>query len=292
MIGAGGLGFDVLAALRRARHRRRARGRARHRRARDRARPASARPMRCARRGSRNRAGRSRLAALRACRSRRSPRRSLLWARSASPSRRCADLSGGAAGLDRAASGTRWSRWLNVNFFDTFEAIKNAVLLNVLIPVKRFLLAQPWPWASSVADRSPAGALGGARRALIAGAFCLFIAFTGQWEQAMVTRLSRRRLGGHRGADRHPDRHRRRAERPALARRAGGHRHAADAAELRLPHPGGDAVPRRRFHRHDRRRRSTRSRRPSATPRSASARSTRADRGGDAPWAATPLAAA
>jgi glycine betaine/proline transport system permease protein len=37
-------------------------------------------------------------------------------------------------------------RWINVNFFDQLEAVKNAMLLNVLLPVKRFLLALPWPW--------------------------------------------------------------------------------------------------------------------------------------------------
>jgi glycine betaine/proline transport system permease protein len=76
--------------------------------------------------------------------------------------------------------------WLNVNFFDTFEAIKTAVLLNVLVPVKRFMLAQPWPWATAVIAAA-AWAVAGPRRALIAAAFCLFIAFTGNWEAAMIT---------------------------------------------------------------------------------------------------------
>jgi glycine betaine/proline transport system permease protein len=77
-------------------------------------------------------------------------------------------------------------RWLNVNFFDVFEAVKNAVLLNVLVPVKRFLLAQPWPWGTAVVTAA-AWAVAGRRRALIACAFCLFIAFTGLWEPAMIT---------------------------------------------------------------------------------------------------------
>jgi glycine betaine/proline transport system permease protein len=40
------------------------------------------------------------------------------------------------------STGTFWSEvvtWININFFDTLEAIKNAMLLNVLIPFKRFL---------------------------------------------------------------------------------------------------------------------------------------------------------
>ena len=77
-------------------------------------------------------------------------------------------------------------RWLNVNFFDTFEAIKTAVLLNVLVPVKRFLLAQPWPWGVLVVTFA-ARTIAGPRRAIIAAAFSLFIAFTGSWEPAMVT---------------------------------------------------------------------------------------------------------
>jgi glycine betaine/proline transport system permease protein len=76
--------------------------------------------------------------------------------------------------------------WLNVNFFDAFEAIKTAVLLNVLVPVKRFMLAQPWPWGTAVVFAA-AWAIAGLRRAIIAAAFCLFIAFTGFWEPAMVT---------------------------------------------------------------------------------------------------------
>jgi glycine betaine/proline transport system permease protein len=76
--------------------------------------------------------------------------------------------------------------WLNVNFFDTFEAIKAAFLLNVLVPVKRFLLAQPWPWGTLVV-MATALAVAGPRRAIMAGLFCLFIAFTGLWEPAMVT---------------------------------------------------------------------------------------------------------
>jgi glycine betaine/proline transport system permease protein len=76
--------------------------------------------------------------------------------------------------------------WLNVNFFDTFEAVKTAILLNVLVPAKRFLLAQPWPWGTAVVTAAM-WALGGRRRAAIAAAFCLFIAFTGNWQPAMVT---------------------------------------------------------------------------------------------------------
>jgi glycine betaine/proline transport system permease protein len=35
-------------------------------------------------------------------------------------------------------------KWININFFDQLEAIKTFLLLNVLIPFKRFLLSLPW----------------------------------------------------------------------------------------------------------------------------------------------------
>jgi glycine betaine/proline transport system permease protein len=76
--------------------------------------------------------------------------------------------------------------WLNVNFFDTFEAVKTAILVNVLVPVKRFMLAQPWPWAIAVVTVAT-WRVAGFRRAMIALLFGLFIVFTGNWEPAMVT---------------------------------------------------------------------------------------------------------
>ena len=45
------------------------------------------------------------------------------------------------------STGTFWSRvveWINVNFFDTLEAVKNFFLLNLLVPFKRFLAGLPW----------------------------------------------------------------------------------------------------------------------------------------------------
>ncbi len=77
-------------------------------------------------------------------------------------------------------------KWLNINFFDTFEAIKTAILLNLLVPIKRFMLAQPWPWAIAVVTLA-AAQLAGPRRAAIALGFALFIVFTGNWEPTMVT---------------------------------------------------------------------------------------------------------
>ncbi len=76
--------------------------------------------------------------------------------------------------------------WINVHFFDQLEAFKTALVLNLLVPVKRFLLAQPWPWVTALL--AIAGwRLGGLRLALTVAAFALFIAFTGFWTKAMIT---------------------------------------------------------------------------------------------------------
>jgi glycine betaine/proline transport system permease protein len=77
-------------------------------------------------------------------------------------------------------------RWINVNYFDQLEAFRTAVLLNLLVPVKRFLLAQPWPWI--VALLALLGfRLGGWRLALLAASLALFIVAAGQWQNAMTT---------------------------------------------------------------------------------------------------------
>ena len=255
MIGAGGLGFDVLAALRRldigagleaglaivvlA----------------DRARPAVsqafARARRCAPSAERGRRRHALpLAALAAA-------LALLAARRSS-CRRSQTYPAALADLDRRRSGTRRSSWMNVNFFDTFEAFKTALLLNVLVPVKRLLLAQPCPGGGGRWSLALAGwQLGGPRLAPSIAAASPSSSpspATGRrrWSRSISCGISVR----VRRADRHADRHRLAAlPQRRLAVVAGGHRHAADPAELRLPDPGGDAVPGRRFHRHDRRRR-------------------------------------
>ncbi len=80
-----------------------------------------------------------------------------------------------------------WDRlitWINVNFFDALEAVKTFLLLNFMIQFKRFLLALPW--AGVVALLALGGwQLGGARLAALAAALSLFIAVNGQWANAM-----------------------------------------------------------------------------------------------------------
>ena len=77
-------------------------------------------------------------------------------------------------------------KWINVNFFDQLEAFKTFLVLNLLVPVKRFLLAQPWPWV--VVLLAALGLrLGGLRLALTVTGFAMFIVLTGFWTKAMIT---------------------------------------------------------------------------------------------------------
>ncbi len=89
----------------------------------------------------------------------------------------------------QVSTGTFWSRvveWINVNFFDTLEAIKNTLLIQLLVPFKRFLLSLPW--AGVVALLAFAGfLLRGPKLALLVAALAALIAATGQWEKAMIT---------------------------------------------------------------------------------------------------------
>ncbi len=77
-------------------------------------------------------------------------------------------------------------KWININFFDELEAFKIFLLLNVLKPVKLFLLAMPWP--AVLLLLAVAGfQLGGFRLALLVVSLAGFILITGQWTKAMIT---------------------------------------------------------------------------------------------------------
>jgi len=77
-------------------------------------------------------------------------------------------------------------KWINLNLFDYLDAFKNFILLNVLIPVKRFLLKTPWPvtvlLVGYVGYRLGGWKLGAGLLALV-----LFLAVNGLWPKAMVT---------------------------------------------------------------------------------------------------------
>ena len=76
--------------------------------------------------------------------------------------------------------------WLNIHLFDTIEAVKAWILINLMVPLKRLLLALPWPMV--IAAVGLAGwQLGGARLAVQTAALALFIALTGNWANGVET---------------------------------------------------------------------------------------------------------
>lgn len=76
--------------------------------------------------------------------------------------------------------------WINLTFFDTLEAVKNFFLIWFLIPLKRFLLGLPW--LAVVGLLGLAGwRLGGWRLGVLCLSLSFLIAATGQWEKAMIT---------------------------------------------------------------------------------------------------------
>ncbi|UWR98970.1 ABC transporter permease [Phaeobacter inhibens] len=86
-------------------------------------------------------------------------------------------------------TGDFWSetvKYLNVNYFDAFEAVKVFFLHWFMLPIKKTLLGIPWPWA--VAMLTLVGwRAGGWRLALMCGSMSTLIAFSGLWAKAMVT---------------------------------------------------------------------------------------------------------
>ena len=76
--------------------------------------------------------------------------------------------------------------WINIHLFDAIEAVKSWLLINIMVPLKRLLLGLPWP--AVIAAVALAGwQLGGARLAAQTAALALFIALTGNWLNGMET---------------------------------------------------------------------------------------------------------
>ncbi|MGB3277948.1 MAG: ABC transporter permease subunit [Pseudorhodobacter sp.] len=87
------------------------------------------------------------------------------------------------------STGTFWSKvveWININYFDTLEAVKNALLINVLIPFKRFLISLPWA-AVALLLGFVGWRLQGPRLAMLVTVLVMLIAATGLWDKAMTT---------------------------------------------------------------------------------------------------------
>ena len=89
----------------------------------------------------------------------------------------------------QVTTGAFWGdlvRYINVNYFDALESFKNFLLLNLMVPFKRFLLSLPW--VAVVAMVGLGGwQLGGWRLGLLTSSLATFIAVVGLWSKAMVT---------------------------------------------------------------------------------------------------------
>ncbi len=82
-----------------------------------------------------------------------------------------------------------WSglvEFINVNYFDQLEAFKDAVLINLLLPAKRFMLGLPWVWVVGLVTLA-GWQLGRWRLAGLCLGLSLFIVVNGLWEPAMTT---------------------------------------------------------------------------------------------------------
>ena len=87
------------------------------------------------------------------------------------------------------STGSIWGdlvRYININFYDVLESVKNFLLLNIMIPFKRFLLTLPWPAVAAIATLG-GYQLGGWRLGALAGGLTTFVAVVGLWSKAMVT---------------------------------------------------------------------------------------------------------
>ena len=89
----------------------------------------------------------------------------------------------------KISTGPFWSNameWINVNFFDTLEAIKTALLKGILLPVKKFFTGIPWVWGIPVVGLMT-WRIAGWKLGVAAALMMAFIAASGLWGKAMVT---------------------------------------------------------------------------------------------------------
>jgi glycine betaine/proline transport system permease protein len=76
--------------------------------------------------------------------------------------------------------------WVNVHLYTYLDAVKSWLLINLLIPFKRLLIDAPWPGVAVVL--AVAGwRIGGWRLGALVASLAIFIAVTGNWEKAMVS---------------------------------------------------------------------------------------------------------
>jgi glycine betaine/proline transport system permease protein len=76
--------------------------------------------------------------------------------------------------------------WITQNFFDVIETFRTWVLLNLLNPVKQFFVALPWPGVLAMVGLAGLQ-LGGVRLAIMVVTLTLFCVVSGLWEKTMTT---------------------------------------------------------------------------------------------------------
>lgn len=89
----------------------------------------------------------------------------------------------------RLSTGLFWEelvRHVNVSYFDQLELIKTWILTWLMLTVKRFLLGIPWPWGVFLITAAAAH-FGGVKLALLSLLMCAFIIVNGLWADAMTT---------------------------------------------------------------------------------------------------------
>ncbi len=86
-------------------------------------------------------------------------------------------------------TGSFWKEtvtYININYYDQLEGVKTFLLLQVLIPFKRALLSLPWPVVIAILGLA-GWSLGGKKLAALCIILSGFIVLVGLWEKAMIT---------------------------------------------------------------------------------------------------------
>ena len=77
-------------------------------------------------------------------------------------------------------------KYININYFDVLESFKITLLTYFMLPIKRFLLGIPWPWFVLIISII-GWHYGRFKLTILCLCLSLFIVFTGLWEKAMIT---------------------------------------------------------------------------------------------------------
>ena len=77
-------------------------------------------------------------------------------------------------------------KFINVNYYDLLESIKVFLLIFFLMPIKKFFLAIPWPWLVAMITLL-AWHYGKLKLAILTFLLLMFIVISGLWTKAMIT---------------------------------------------------------------------------------------------------------